>query len=468
MQYGHSISVAAVDMGASSGRVFHVRWDGNRLDLTESHRFTHGFERLGEHYYWQPGSLFREILNGLQSTCREFPDTKACGIDFWGVDHALLLKDGRLAHPIYAYRDERTRSLIPDAAEARLWYDHTGVNINVYNTNLQLMDTLRAMPALREVVESVLFLPNYMNYLLSGKQVTEVSIASTSQMLKLDEAAFDAELIEGWGIPARWFSRPEAAGQLLGNALPANGLGNLEVALVPGHDTSCAFEGAPGATDSDFIVSSGTWVLAGAFSDHPFPLSSGFEEGITHERCGDGSFRPCKILLGLWLVEKLLESFQARPNSAAEWGKLDAAVAEAAVPEVLIETTDVALFNPEDMKAAIDAQLMARDLPIPGTLPEYLRLVAESIAESIAQTVTVFEESLNTRYKRIILIGGGARNAVLCSSLARRSGLEVHAFPVEAAVIGNAAYQLKALGAIDSIEAFRRRLPEFFEAQVYA
>ncbi|MEX0326564.1 MAG: rhamnulokinase family protein [Puniceicoccaceae bacterium] len=462
-------TVAAVDMGATSGRVFLVRWDGSRLDLTETHRFSHGFEKLGNHYYWQPGSLFREIVQGLQAARREVKSLASCGVDFWGVDCALVLEDGRLAHPIYSYRDERTRPILPepDSEQARHMYAQTGIPVVVYNTTFQLMETLQAMPSLRDAVKRCLWLPDYVNYLLSGSMLNEVSIASTSQLLALDECKFANGLMDELGIPESWFYGPATAGKRLGNITGERGLSGLAVSLVPGHDTSCAFEGAPGVTDDDFIVSTGTWCLAGCFSDKPFPVDKGLAQGISHERCGNGAFRPTKILLGLWLVEKLLESFQAKPSSAEEWMQLDEAVAKIPRPDYVLDTTDETLFNPKDMQAAVDKQLADFGYDKPQTLPGYLKLAAESIAQSIAESMTNFESSLGKSFKRIVIIGGGAKNTNLCRAISERSGRQVCAIPTEAAIIGNAAYQLKAMDVIDSVDSFRLQIEKQFDPVVY-
>jgi rhamnulokinase len=428
----NAVSVAAVDLGATSGRVFNVKWDGNRLDLKEAHRFFHGFERLGKHYYWQPGNLFREIVNGLQACCREFPNTISCGVDTWGVDCALILKDGRLAHPVYAYRDERTRPLMPDpeSAEAKDIYARTGIPPVVYNTSIQLAETLNAMPALRESVSNCLLLPDLMNYFLCGTIRNEVSIASTGQLLSLDTLGFDALTLKKYGIPTDWFNGPALAGERLGTVQEEKGLDGVTVSLVPGHDT-----GLPG--------------------------------GVSHERCGNGKFRPTKILMGLWLVEKLLESFQAKPSSAEEWMQLDEAVAATEMPDYVLDTSDTGLFNPRDMQEAIDAQLSARGLPKPQSLPAYLRLAAESVGQSIADAMGNFESALGKHYDRVVLIGGGAKNPILCQAIASRAKRKVVAFPTEAAVIGNAAYQFKAMDIIESVEDFRSQLVDQIEPRIF-
>ena len=469
MKEASSTTVAAVDMGATSGRVFTAKWDGSRLDMSEAHRFTHGFEKLGNHFYWQPGTLYSEIIKGLQSASRNVPSLASCGVDFWGVDHALLLKDGRLAHPIYSYRDERTRSLLPDSdsPQAKHLYEKTGIPSVIYNTSLQLMETLQAMPPLKDCVERCLFLPDYVNYLLSGSMLNEISIASTSQLLSLDEPRFDKELLAELGIPVDWLQGPERAGKRLGLVHGERGLKGLSVSLVPGHDTACAFEGAPSATEDDFIVSTGTWVLAGAYSDTSFPLDLGLSQGISHERCGDGAFRPTKILLGLWLIEKLLESFQAKPASAEEWMQIDEATMKAPRPDYVLDTEDIGLFNPKDMRIAIDEQLSSRGLEKPHSLSGYLRLASESIAQSIADAKDNFESALGKSFKRIVVIGGGAKNTILCRSISERSHSVVNAYPVEAAVMGNAAYQFKAMDAIESVASFRAQIGEQFEPRIF-
>jgi rhamnulokinase len=167
-------------------------------------------------------------------------------------------------------------------------------------------------------------------------------------------------------------------------------------------------------------------------------------------------------------VEKLLESFQAKPTSPEEWIQLNEAVARTSRPEYVLDTSDEALFNPKDMQQAIDGQLEARGLQKPQSLPEYLRLAAESIALSVAESVEIFKGALDRSFNRIVLIGGGARNAILCQALAERSGLPVYAYPTEAAVIGNAAYQLKAMDAIESVGAFRAQIAEQFEPRIFS
>lgn len=462
-------TVAAIDLGATSGRVIVGQITADGLELTETHRFANAFTTLSPHSYWDAGRLFGEIIRGLKEAKRLFPELRSCGVDTWGVDYAITGRNGRLAFPIHAYRDERTNPLmeeIRETGEDRRLFDLTGLPIVNYNTGLQLAETLRAFPHLTQVGEQVMLLPEYFNFLLTGKTGCEFSHASTTQLLDVNGRTWSPEALAYFGIPAKWLQQPVAAGSILGPIKVSRRLADVDVALVPGHDTSCAFEAIPRDGNS-LIVSSGTWMLVGGITDKPCLGDEAFELGVSNERTGLGGYRPNKILLGLWLLERTIPAFDKRPQTDAEWSSLISAASERPVPEVLIDTKDEALFNPADMRAAIDHQLKANGGHAPDDLPGYVSLICASLGASVRDTALRLESILHTTFENIVIVGGGSKNGLLCQMIATCSGKQVTSYNLEATSVGNMAYQLLALGEITSLAEFHDLIRPSLSARVY-
>jgi rhamnulokinase len=462
-------TIAAIDLGATSGRVIVGQVSSKGIELTETHRFPNAFTTLGSHNYWDPGRLYGEVMTGLKEAKRLFPELQCCGVDTWGVDHAITNKEGRLAFPVHAYRDERTIPVmksIREKGDGRRLFNLTGLPLVTYNTGLQLAETLGAFPGLKAVGEQVMLLPDYINFLLTGRRACEFSHASTTQLLDVNGRDWSPEALEYFGIPASWFESPVDAGILLGKVKGSRRLADLDVALVPGHDTSCAFEAIPQDGNS-LIVSSGTWMLVGGITKQPCLGDEAFDLGVSNERTGNGGYRPNKILLGLWLLERTIPAFDKRPQSDAEWSSLISAASELPRPEVLIDTSDEELFNPGDMKAAIDKQLLANNGQPPKDLPGYMQLICCSLGASVRDTALRMESILNTRFDNIVIVGGGSKNALLCQMIADFSGKRVTSYNLEAASVGNMAYQLLALGKIAHLGEFHDLIRPTLSEKVY-
>ncbi|MBL4575690.1 MAG: rhamnulokinase, partial [Opitutaceae bacterium] len=245
-------------------------------------------------------------------------------------------------------------------------------------------------------------------------------------------------------------------------------LKDVQVTLVPGHDTSCAYDAMPASEDgTDFYISSGTWSLMGFESDKPVLGKDALKACISNERMGDGRYRPLTNCQGLWLLEQILPSFSSQPKSNADWKRLITAAQEEPAPKGLINVADRSLFNPVSMKDAIDKQLKRRKLKAPKTLAGYTRLICESLGKGHADGVARFEKMTGKTFKRILIVGGGSKNPLLCQTTANYSKLPVVSFSLEGTAVGNMANQLIALGAVESIPAFRRQLLKGLKKKVY-
>jgi rhamnulokinase len=453
-----TVHCAAVDLGATSGRVIVGAWDGRTLRLDEVHRFPNQFRPLGPHEYWDLPGLWSEARAGLSKARSRYPRLASVGVDSWAVDHVLVDDSGRPVFPVHAYRDKRTAGLSRDLERTSMEriYSLTGVPNYPYNTSLQLQETLSSCPAVAKVARRCLFVPDYFNFLLSGRMENELSIASHSQLIDVHGTGWSTKALDHFGIPRSWFGETSKSPRRLG---PVRGLPDLKgtaCILVNGHDTASAFAAMPAASDgSDLYLSSGTWSLLGIEHDRPLLGDRALKERISNERMGDGGYRPLKSCLGLWLLERLLLDFKSRPTSPGAWKRLIAAASATAQPKELLSLSDKALFNPESMRAAIDGQLRRRRIRVPASLAGYVRLICSSVAAGHAAAAAAFRQLSGKSFARVLMVGGGSQNRLLCQATADASGLPVSSYSLEGAAVGNLAAQLIALGEVRDIADFR-------------
>jgi rhamnulokinase len=469
------VYLAAIDLGASSGRVILGTWSKNKLTLKEVYRFPNGFQSIGDHDYWNVAGLWNEILAGLNAAVAALPkgaQLASVGVDTWGVDHVLVNDAGRLMAPVHAYRDSRTQAGLKRLSDTRAAlervYAATGIPALFYNTSFQLEETVASCPAITDLATRCLFLPDYFNFLLSGKMSNELSIAGTSQLLDIHTKDWSRATLDHFRIPAFWFSKPIIAGTKLGKVKGIDTLKTTQVIAVPGHDTTCAYNAMPASLDgSDLFISSGTWSLVGFESPTPVLGAEALAARVANDFVGDGRYRPLTNVIGLWLLEGTLKDFASRPKTDAEWAKLITAAGKLPAPAKLLDVTDPAFGNPKSMKAAIDAQLKKHKLTAPTQLAGYVRLICESLGEGHAQAIRAFERLGAIKFKRILMVGGGSKNRLLCQATADASGLPVHALSIEGSAVGNIAAQLIGLRAVPTLAEFRRLFGRQLSPTIY-
>lgn len=468
-----AVHCAAVDLGASAGRVILGSWEEHRLTQREVHRFPNHFRALAGRDYWDLPYLWSEVQVGLQRAREAVPNgarLASVGVDTWGVDHVLVDKTGRPVFPTHAYRDTRTQALhrrLRGLALKRI-YAATGQPNLSYNTSLQLQESLATNPGLRRAAARCLLLPDYFNFLLSGRMENELSIASTTQLLDVHAPRWSRPSLSHFGIPASWFSPPLRSPHRLG---PVRGIASCEgvaAVAVPGHDTACAFDAMPAYADGDDLyLSSGTWSLVGFESDTPLLGADALQAGINNERLGDGRYRPLINCPGLWLLEQTLVSFGRPSLSDDEWTELAQAAEESPASPTLLDVAAPDLFHPPDMRQAVDAQLRRHRARRPAGLAGYTRLICESLGHAHADAMRTFEQLSGRKFRRILMVGGGSRNRLLCKATADAAGVPVISFQLEGSAIGNLANQFIALGAVAGRHAFRQELVHNLRQTVY-
>ena len=470
-----TIYTAAVDFGATSGRVILGSWSKNKLTLNEVHRFPNTFRTLAGHDYWDLGTLWHEAQTGLRKAVAALPrgaKLASVGVDVWGVDFALVNDAGRLVFPVHAYRDARSQPGLKRLANTRAAlarvYAATGIPNVFYNSSLHLEETVASCPAITDLATRCLFLPDYFNFLLSGRMENELTVASTSQLLDVHSTDWSPAALKHFRLPPQWFSKPIKSGTRLGAVKNFPELAGVQVVAVPGHDTAAAYDAMPASPDgTDLFLSSGTWSLVGFESDQPILGAEALAARISNERIGDGRYRPLTNVIGLWLLEGTMKDFASRPSDDRAWAALIAAAEKLPAPAALLDVTDPAFTNPASMKAAIDAQLKRRKLPAPKNLAAYTRLICDSLGRGHADAMRAFEKMAGKKFKRILIVGGGSKNRLLCQATADAAGIPVVSFALAGTAVGNLASQLIALKAVKDLPTFRRHLAANLKQTVY-
>jgi rhamnulokinase len=438
---------AAVDLGASSGRVITGAVGSDGITLTEAHRFANRPVRVGETLHWDILALYQGVLDGLSAAVTRHGRPAGIGVDSWAVDYGLLDGHGRLlANPVH-YRDDRTG---PSVAEVFAeitpsdLYAVTGIAFQPFNTVFQFA----ADRDLLAVARQALLVPDLISYWLTGVAGTELTNASTTGLLDPATGGWSRPIGAALGIDVGVFPPLRAPGEKAGELLPRVradiGLdAPVPVYAVGSHDTASAVVGVPSATERFAYVSSGTWSLVGVELDAPVRTEAARAANFTNELGVDGTVRFLRNVMGLWLLQECQRA----------WGDTDlaallAAAAGAAPLRSVVDATDARFLSPGDMPGRIAAYCAETGQPVPRDRGEFVRCVLDSLA--LAHRVAVADAvALSGRPVDVVhVVGGGVRNELLCQLTADACGLPVVAGPVEAAALGNLLVQARAAGVV--------------------
>jgi len=454
------ISVVAVDLGAESGRVIEISFDGKRLEQQEIHRFPNTPVRVHQTTYWDVLRLWQDMLTGIEMVG---PRAASIGIDTWGVDFALLDRDGNLlANPVH-YRDPRTDGLMEwvfERVPRRQVFESTGVQFMQLNTLYQIASLAQNHSPLLEMAESYLALPDLFNYWLTGARQGEFTHATTTQLYNPRARNWDGDLLDALGIPQRLFPDLIQPGTRLGdyNGIPV---------IVPAtHDTASAVLAVPTTTDNFAYLSSGTWSLLGLELDHPVISDAAYEANVTNEGGAYGTFTFLKNVVGLWIVQQCRATWQAA-GTRYSYEQLAHEAAAAEPFRSYIDPDDPVFLSPGDMPARIREYCQRTSQPVPESVGQMLRTVFESLAFKYRVVLDCLIELTGKQVDRLHIVGGGGRNALLCQMAANATGRQVVAGPFEATALGNGIVQLIALGVLDNLSQAREILSRAQETTVY-
>jgi rhamnulokinase len=446
--------VAAVDLGASSGRVMVADVGSEHLALQEVHRFPNSPVLDVGRLHWDIDTLYAGVLEGLRRAVEVAPDLAGIGIDSWAVDYGLLGADGQLLSDPVHYRDSRTDDvvdLVHAVVSAEELFARTGLQQQPFNTLVQLVSA--AGESDLAVARSMLLIPDLMTYWLTGRLGAERTNASTSQLYDVRTGDWATELMGRLGLPSRilpeLYDPGTVRGPLLRDVQARLGSGDgLRVVGVGSHDTASAVVGVPASGRRFAYISSGTWSLVGVELDEPVLTEAARVANFTNEGGVDGTIRFLRNVMGLWLVQESLRTWAAE-GAAADLAELLREAAQLPALERVIDPDDPTLLPPGDQPARIARLCEQTGQAAPVTRAELVRTVLDSLAVAYRHALRSAQELSGADVEVIHVVGGGANNGLLCQLTADACGLPVLAGPVEAAAIGNALVQARALGAVD-------------------
>lgn len=464
----------AFDFGASSGRAVIGCLKDGRLITEEIHRFSNDPVKIGGNFHWDVLRLFHEIKQSIIKCSNSgHRDIASMAVDTWGVDFGLLDGRGKLIGNPYHYRDSLTDGMMEEAFKLipkGEFYEKTGVQFMKFNTVFQLFALkLRQFPEL-ERARTMLLMPDLFNYFLTGVKASELSIASTTQILKPGTAEWDMGIIGKLGIPEHIFTDIVPTGTVIGKIYPdlakELGVGEIPVVAAAGHDTQAAIVSVP-SEDSEFAyISCGTWSLMGIETEAPIIDEKSRKLAFTNEVGVGNKTTFLKNIMGLWLIQESRRQWEKEGKNYT-FSELEA-MAEGTEPfKSFIDTEDEFFMAPGDMPERIRNYCRGTRQAVPETVGEILCCIYQSLVLKYRQTIEYLEYIKGREIPVIHLIGGGIKDNTLCRLTADATGKKVIAGPVEATSIGNLLVQAMALGQVKNLHEARQIVRKSFPVKSY-
>lgn len=471
------VRVAAVDLGATSGRVMSGRIGRDRVEINELHRFPNGAVPVRGTLQWDVLGIHREMLVGIREVARTGP-LHGIGIDSWAIDYGLLDRDGLLLGPVFSHRDSRTDGVAEKVVAelgAGALYAATGIQQLPFNTLYQLV-AARGTAAF-ESAETLLLLPDLLGYWLTGAVGAERTNASTTQLYDANARAWSADLCRRTGLPWGILPPLRDPGDLLGPLLPevAQDLGvgpDVPVVAVGSHDTASAVVGVPAESGSFGYISSGTWSLVGLELDAPVLSEAARLADFTNEAGVDGTTRFLKNVTGLWVLSESLRSWSERRYKDVDLRSLIGAAADFHPLRTVIDINDQRLLAPstaaDPMPERVAALAAEAGEQVPHSPVAITRCIVDSLAVAYRRHLRTAAELAGVSLEVLHVVGGGSQNEVLCQLTADACGLPVVAGPVEAAALGNVLVQGRSLGAdLPDLAAMRDLVRRSYDVRRY-
>jgi rhamnulokinase len=438
-------TVLAIDLGAESGRVMAVHYDGAALRLEELHRFPNVSVTVRGTLFWDVLRLWNDIQIGIGKGKAHQP--ASLGVDTWAIDFGLLDRDGALLGNVAHYRDNRTDGMMErvfaQVSKADV-FAQTGIQFMPINTLYQLMSMVEAQSPQLAAAQTFLTVPDLLNYWMTGAKVCEFSNATTTQLFNPRTGAWATDLMDALGIPSRIFPDIVQPGTQLGS------YDGVPVIAPATHDTGSAVAGVPAKTPNYTYLSSGTWSLVGLEVPEPVINDAALRANVTNEGGVYEMYRLLKNVMGLWIVQQCRATWQ-REGRSYGYDELVQLAQDAPLLQSFFNPDDARFLPPGDHPAHVRAWCAEHGQPAPETHGAIVRSVLESLALAYRQVIDNLEALSGQTVEVIHIVGGGAQNTLLCQMTADATGRSVLAGPVEATVLGNAVVQLITLGELRDI-----------------
>lgn len=462
------------DFGASSGRAMLGQFDGERLSISELHRFSNDPVLLAGRYVWDTPRLYFEMKQALIRAKQAGIPIDALGIDTWGVDFGLLDKKGHLLSLPVHYRDARANGMLEKAfslVPQKEIFARTGLAFQPFNTLYQLYAMRLEEDWALSAADTLLMMPDLLSYFLTGERGCEYTIASTSQMLNPVSRDWDRELLARFSLPAQILPPITQPGTVRGTLLPElaqeTGVGSIPLVAVGSHDTASAVAAVPAQGEHFAYISSGTWSLLGTETRAPLCTDDVMALNYTNEGGVCGTIRLLKNIMGLWIIQECKREWDRR-GGTEDFGQL-MLLAEQAQPFLaVLDVDDPCFLAPGRMPERIAEYCQRTGQRVPQTKGEICRVVYESLAIKYRWAIEQMEQKLiGHPVDALHIVGGGSKNVMLNKMTASAVGKPVIAGPGEGTVIGNLLMQAMALGEISGLSQLRQVVARSFPTQTY-
>ena len=464
----------AVDLGATSGRTIIGNINNGKFDLEEVTRFPNNLIQQGSHFYWDIYALYFEIIRGLKEVAQRRIEITSIGIDTWGVDFVFIGEDNAILRNPRAYRDPITFDAMDDylkhVISRKDVYDVTGIQLMNFNSIFQLYAMKQEQNSAFQHAKKILFVPDALSWMLTGQEVCEYTIASTSQLLDPRTKELDERLLASLGLKHNKFGKMVNPGTVIGvlteEVQKMTGLGAIPVIAVAGHDTGSAVAAVPAKDENFAYLSSGTWSLMGIETKDAIINDLSYERNFTNEGGIEGTTRFLKNICGMWLYERCRKEWPEEVRRLSH-PELQGSAMQVEAFRSIINPDDSLFANPDSMIGAIQQYCRNTNQPVPETPAEICRCIFDSLALRYKQVFQWLQEFAPFRLDVLHIIGGGSLNKYLNQFTANATGATVLAGPQEGTAIGNIMLQAKAAGLVGDIWQMRQIIANSLELVKY-
>lgn len=464
----------AFDIGATSGRSILGSLCDGVLAVKELTRFPNGMMYLGRHMYWNIYSLYEKLCEGFKAAAAEQVRIRSAGIDTWGVDFVPVARDGSISGLPIAYRDPYTvqasEDYFAEVMSRHELYATSGIQHLTFNSIFQLYAQHKGGMYALEHADKILFIPDALAYMLTGRMITEYTVASTSQLVEPYSRDWNYGLIGRSGIHAGLFCTLVPSGTVVapldGDIARRTGMNRLDIVSVAGHDTASAVVAVP-AQDRDFVyLSSGTWSLMGIETDRPLISPETEAANMTNEGGVFGTVRVLKNITGMWLLEQCISLWK---DAGIDYTYDEIVKLAQGAPEfkAFIDPDDAVFAAPEDMPAAITEYCRTTGQAVPESHDEIIRIIFESLALKYRMVLDEFRSVAPFPLRRLHVVGGGSKNSLLNRFTACATGIPLIAGPAEATAMGNLMMQAYAAGNVSSLQEIREVVSRSVETKTF-
>ena len=459
----------AIDIGASSGRHILGSIEDGKIKLEEIYRFENGISKIGQEYCWNIDGLFNEIKTGIRK-CKELGKIpKSIGIDTWAVDFVLLDEKDDMIGNAVAYRDDRTEGIMEKSFEVipqDMLYLYTGIQFQRFNTLYQLLAIKDKNPEVLEKAKTFLMIPDYLNFLLTGKKVNEYTNATSTQLVNSFDRNWDKHILNEYGINEEMFQEIKMPKTSLGNLRKelVDELGfDMEVILPATHDTGSAFISSVCNDRDSIYVSSGTWSLIGVENRFPICVPQAMDYNFTNEGGIDYRFRFLKNIMGLWVIQEVRRNLKNKFS----FSDLVVLAEEHKNFKSIVNVDEDRFLKPDNMIKEIQNYCKETNQEVPRQVGEIAVCVFNSLGHSYKNAVSNLENIFEKEFKRINIFGGGCQNNLLNQVVSNVTGKAVLAGPVEATAIGNLVSQLISVGELKDLGQAKQVIKRSFDINIF-